>query len=75
MSPERSAIAATRLADEFEGRLNLSFSAGATYEEKPTISYVPVSGAQYLWAARQLGGQTAPSSTVDQVCPPSSDRE
>jgi CDP-diacylglycerol--glycerol-3-phosphate 3-phosphatidyltransferase len=26
-----------------------------------------VSGAQYLWAARQLSGQTVPSSPVDQV--------
>ena len=34
-------------SDTYDGNLT-PFSAGATYEENPTISYVPVSGAQYL---------------------------
>ena len=34
-------------SDNYDGNL-VPFSAGATYEENPTISYVPVNGAQYL---------------------------
>jgi len=34
-------------SDTYDGNLT-PFSAGATYDENPTISYVPVSGAQYI---------------------------
>jgi hypothetical protein len=37
-------------SDNFEGNL-VPFSAGAVYEENPTISYIPVAGSKYL---RQL---------------------
>lgn len=36
--------------DDFEGNL-VPFSAGATYEENPTISYTPVAGSSYIRSA------------------------